>query len=198
MINFKNLNQETPFLIFKDKFDEARYANQSNIDAISISSYSLKNKEVNSRYVNLKFVIDKEFIFFSNYHSPKAHDFNSHNQISALIYWDKIDVQIRMKAKIKQTTKEFNFEYFSKRDDKKNALSISSKQSATIESYENVYKKYKHAFKSENLQECPDNWGGFSFVPYYFEFWKGHNSRLNKRESYELQNEKWIHSFLQP
>ena len=198
MINFKNLNQETPFLIFKDNFDKARYANQSNIDAISISSFSSKNKEVNSRYVNLKFVIDKEFIFFSNYQSPKAHDFNSHNQISALIYWDKIDVQIRMKAKIKQTTKEFNNEYFSKRDDKKNALSISSKQSAPIESYENVYKKYKHAFKSENLQECPDYWGGFSFVPYYFEFWKGHNSRLNRRESYELQNEKWIHGLLQP
>lgn len=198
MINFKNLNQETPFLIFKDKFDEAKYANQSNIDAISISSFSSKNKEVNSRYVNLKFVIDKEFIFFSNYQSPKAHDFNSHNQISALIYWDKIDVQIRMKAKIKQTTKEFNNEYFSKRDDKKNALSISSKQSAPIESYENVYKKYKHALKSENLQECPDYWGGFSFVPYYFEFWKGHDSRLNKRESYELQNEKWIHGLLQP
>ena len=198
MISFKNLNQETPFLIFKDNFDKARYANQSNIDAISISSFSSKNKEVNSRYVNLKFVIDKEFIFFSNYQSPKAHDFNSHNQISALIYWDKIDVQIRMKAKIKQTTKEFNNEYFSKRDDKKNALSISSKQSAPIESYENVYKKYKHAFKSENLQECPDYWGGFSFVPYYFEFWKGHNSRLNRRESYELQNEKWIHGLLQP
>ena len=28
-----------------------------------------------------------------------------------------------------------------------------------------------------------------------FEFWEGHESRLNKREVYELKDDKWIHSF---
>ena len=29
----------------------------------------------------------------------------------------------------------------------------------------------------------------------YFEFWEGHDSRLNRRETYELQNDEWIHRF---
>ena len=64
MIKFDNLIQETPYLVFKDRYDEAINAKQKNIEAISISSYSLTNKEVNSRYVNLKFINHKEFIFF--------------------------------------------------------------------------------------------------------------------------------------
>ena len=78
------------------------YASQKNIEAISISSYNTKKHEVDSRYVNLKFINNDEFIFFSNYKSPKASAFNSHNQIAALLYWPSINVQIRMKAKIRK------------------------------------------------------------------------------------------------
>ena len=67
---------------------------QKNIEAISISSYSSK-QEVNSRYVNLKFVNNNEFIFFSNYKSPKSIEFDSHKQITALIYWCNTNTQIR-------------------------------------------------------------------------------------------------------
>ena len=91
MIEFKNLSNETPYLILKEKYDESLKANQQNIEAISISSYSDESKEVNARYVNLKFVDDKKFIFFSNYLSPKSKEFNNHNQITALIYWNSIN-----------------------------------------------------------------------------------------------------------
>ena len=42
MIQFKNLSQEIPYLIFKDKYNDSIKANQSQIEAISIASYSLK------------------------------------------------------------------------------------------------------------------------------------------------------------
>ena len=112
MIQFDNLSQEIPYLVFKDKYDQSLNAKQKNIEAICISSYSPNNKEVNARFVNLKFVNDKEFIFFSNYNSPKSEEFNSHNQITALIYWNSVNVQIRMKGLIKKTSNEFNQNYF--------------------------------------------------------------------------------------
>ena len=198
MIKFNNLSQEIPYLLFKEKYNDSINANQSDIEAICIASYSSKRKEVNARFVNLKFVNDKEFIFFSNYKSSKSQDFISHNQITALIYWNSINVQIRMKALIKQTNSEFNQEYFKQRDKQKNALAISSDQSTPITSYEDVYKKYDKSLENDNLTECPDYWGGYSFVPHYFEFWEGHKSRLNKREVYEIKNNDWIHSILQP
>ena len=108
MIQFENLIQETPYLIFKELYEEAIKANQTNIEAISISSYSKEKKEVNSRYVNLKLVNERKFIFFSNYNSPKSKEFENHNQINALIYWNNTNVQIRMKAFIEKTSKNFN------------------------------------------------------------------------------------------
>ena len=157
-----------------------------------------EKKEVNSRFVNLKFVNDKEFIFFSNYNSPKSKDFTENNQITGLIYWNNINVQIRMKAFIEKTSVSFNDAYFAQRDKKKNALAISSNQSQIISSYEEVKKNFNETLDNDDLTKCPDYWGGYSFIPYYFEFWKGHESRLNKREAFLLNNENWIHSFLEP
>ena len=198
LIKFINDNSEAPYALLKSKYNAALKANQTNIEAISISSYSIQFNEVRSRFVNLKFIDNKEFIFFSNYQSPKAKDFLDHDQVSALIYWNNINVQIRLKGIIKKTPKEFNNIYFQNRSKKKNALAISSSQSVPIESYESVIKKYNNALKNNNLEKCPDYWGGYSFKPYYFEFWEGHETRLNKRNTYELKNNKWEHFVLQP
>jgi pyridoxamine 5'-phosphate oxidase len=198
MIQFNNLNQEIPYQLLKEKYDEALNAGQRGIEAISIASYNKEISEVDSRYVNLKFVTNDEFIFFSNYDSPKASSFNSHNQIAALVYWPSINVQIRMRAKTKKTSKEFNQKYFFDRSEEKNALAISSNQSKPIDSYSLVKENYYKSLKNDDLKKCPDYWGGFSFTPYHFEFWKGHESRLNKREVYKKIDDVWKHFILQP
>ena len=198
MIQFNNLNQEIPYLLFKKKYDDALNAGQKGTEAISISSYNEEISEVDSRYVNLKFISNGEFIFFSNYDSPKASAFNSHDQIAALVYWPSINVQIRMKAKIKRTTDEFNQNYFFDRSEEKNALAISSSQSKPIDSYNQVKENYNKSLKNDDLKKCPEYWGGFSFTPYIFEFWEGHESRINKREVYEKSDDSWKHLILQP
>jgi len=198
MIQFNNINQEIPYLLFEEKYDEALNAGQKGIEAISISSYDKEINEVDSRYVNLKFISNDEFIFFSNYDSPKASSFNSNNQIAALLYWPSINVQIRMKAKIKKTSNEYNQQYFYDRSKEKNALAISSSQSKPIDSYNQVKENYNKSLKNDDLKKCPEFWGGYSFTPYYFEFWEGHESRLNKREAYEKSDDSWNHLILQP
>jgi pyridoxamine 5'-phosphate oxidase len=198
MIEFKNLCKEAPYIILKEKYNEAADLGQENIQAIAISSYNDEKKEVDSRFVNLKFIDDKEFIFFSNYNSPKSIAFNSHNQIAALLYWPSTNVQIRMKANINQKSILFNQEYFKKRSIDKNALAICSNQSEVASSYNEIQTRYLEVKKSDDLLQCPDYWGGFSFTPYYFEFWEGHESRLNKREVYKKSDNSWVNSILQP
>ena len=198
MIQFNNVNQGIPYQLLIEKYDEAMNAGQKGIEAISIASYESKKNEVDSRYVNLKFISNDEFIFFSNYDSPKASSFSSHNQIAALVYWPSINVQIRMKAKIKRTTDEFNQNYFFNRSEEKNALAISSNQSKPIDSYNQVKENYNRSLESDDLKKCPEYWGGYSFTPYYFEFWEGHESRINKREVFDKIDGVWKHSFLQP
>ena len=198
MIHFNNIKKETPYIYFKEKYDRAIIAGQKSIEAISISSFDTKINEVNSRYVNLKFISNDEFIFFTNYDSPKASAFNSFDQISGLLFWSSINVQIRMKAKIKKTSKEFNQKYFFERSEEKNALAISSNQSKQIDSYSQVKENYNKSLENDDLKKCPEYWGGYSFIPYYFEFWEGHELRINKREVFEMVDGIWKHSFLQP
>ena len=136
---------------------------------------------------------------FSNYHSPKANQYESHNQVSILIYWASINTQVRMKAKIFKTSAEFSNEHFQGRTKEKNALAISSNQSQIIGSFDEVAENFHETLESMTSETVrPDFWGGYSFVPYYFEFWQGHKNRLNKRHVFELQDEEWAEQFLQP
>ena len=64
MIKFINVNQEKPYLIFKEKYDMAIKNEQKNIEAMSISSNNKINNEVECRYVNCKFIDKDCFIFF--------------------------------------------------------------------------------------------------------------------------------------
>ena len=63
MIKFNNLNQSMPYQLLKKKYDEAVDAGQKGIEAISISSYNKELNIVDSRFVNLKFINNDEFVF---------------------------------------------------------------------------------------------------------------------------------------
>ena len=199
MIKFLNLNSEKPYSYFQALYQEALENGQKGIEAISVSSYNRASSEVEARYVNLKYIANNEWIFFSNYHSPKANQFESHSQVSILIYWASINTQIRMKAKIFKTSAEFSNEHFQGRTKEKNALAISSNQSQIIGSFDEVEKNFYETLESMTSEMVrPDFWGGYSFIPYYFEFWQGHKNRLNKRHVFELQDKEWAERFLQP
>ena len=62
MIRFNSLNQGEPYLTFKQKYCMALDLGQKNIEAIAISSYNIKQNEVDSRFVNLKFIDDDKLM----------------------------------------------------------------------------------------------------------------------------------------
>ena len=199
MIKFLNLSSEKPYLHFKSSYQAALDSGQKGIEAISVSSFNKTSNEVEARYVNLKYIDGNEWIFFSNYNSPKSQQFKSHNQVSVLIYWASTNTQIRMKAKISKTSAEFSDQHFQGRTKEKNALAISSNQSQTIDSFDEVSKNFYNTLENMTTEtNRPNFWGGYSFTPYYFEFWQGHENRLNKRLVFEKQDKEWIEQILQP
>ena len=199
MINIEKISSTEPYKRFRNFYNKAFDADQKVIEAISISSFDRQNNEVESRHVNLKYIIGEEWIFFSNYDSPKAKQFEMHDQITALFFWNSINVQIRIKAIINKSDEDFSNLHYISRAKEKNALAHSSKQSNNIESYDAVIKNYETILlDKEKLKKRPDYWGGFSFKPYYFEFWEGNIHRLNKREVFSKLDDIWKKNFLQP
>ena len=163
MIKFINPSPAKPYIHFQSLYEEALANGQRGIEAISISSYSQEMSEVEARYVNLKYIVNNEWIFFSNYNSPKAQQFESHSQISSLFFWSSINTQIRIKGLISKTSIEFSDEHFKGRTREKNALAISSNQSQVIDSYDEVTKNfYQTLNEMTNDTVRPDFWGGFS------------------------------------
>jgi len=89
--------------------------------------------------------------------------------------------------------------HFKSRSKEKNALAISSNQSQNIDSFDEVEMNFHQTLKSMTTDTVrPDFWGGFSLIPYYFEFWQGHKNRLNKRHAFEQKAGEWEERFLQP
>ena len=66
MIKFSLKNKDGPFERFMCEYDIAKKHKQKNIEAACLSTISNEN-QVNSRFVNIKYVNENEFIFFSNY-----------------------------------------------------------------------------------------------------------------------------------
>ena len=124
MINFIDNNDSYPYVMFRDFYSEALRKSQKNIEAICISSFDSEIGEVQARFVNLKYIKNEEWIFFSNYSSPKAKSFENHDQITASFFWNTTYTQVRIKAKIRKTDKAFSDYHFDKRSIEKMHLQL--------------------------------------------------------------------------
>ncbi len=199
MIQLENIAKSKPYIIFEKLYKEAVSKDQKYVEAMCISSYDEIENIPDSRFVNLKYIIGENWTFFSNYNGPKSKQFNSNNHISAIFFWNSLNVQIRMKAKIYKSDKDVSDEHFNNRNYKKNALAVSSMQSQSIESHEKIIENYEKAIKNKTLiSNRPDYWGGYTFTPYYFEFWRGHEHRINKRDVFYKKDNHWKQKVLQP
>ena len=99
MISLIDLSDAPPYKKFNKFYKLALKKEQKNIEAISISSYDFKKNEPNCRFVNLKFIIDDEWIFFSNYLSPKANEFDKNPNIAATFFGKILIVKYESKQK---------------------------------------------------------------------------------------------------
>tara|TARA_B100000963_G_scaffold337865_1_gene334213 strand:- start:780 stop:1385 length:606 start_codon:yes stop_codon:yes gene_type:complete len=201
MIEFKVTKSLTssPIEKLEKLYKKAVENNQILPQAVCISSIDIENDFVDSRFVNLKYVNNRDFIFFSNYLSKKGIQFDKspNTQVTMVIYWNTLDIQVRIRGIIRKISSNESDKHFNKRTKQKNALSISSNQSSVIDSYESVKTKYHEALNKANLQR-PQYWGGYKLKASYIEFWKGSENRLNKREVFEFLDNKIKKYYLEP
>ena len=198
MIVFQNLPQTKPYQLFYESYQAATEADQPHVYAAAISSYNPSKQLVVSRFVNIKYIDGEDWLFFTNYNSPKAEAFAQHKQICALFFWPPTYTQIRIHAHIEKVSPDRSDAHFIGRREEKNALAISSQQSQAIDSIDSVIAKYDDVLKSADLKKRPDYWGGYVFRPFYFEFWKGSQYRLNHRQVFNKKEGEWVASILEP
>ena len=197
---FNNLHKERPFELFHDYYARAEEHGDKFAEAGCISSVDQANQP-HSRFVNFKYFFEDNLIFFSNYESHKAQQFEANNKVSVNFWWPNLEVQVRIEGIISKCEEKFSDEHFQGREPGKNIAAIISEQSKEIESYELLKDKYQ-AMKEkvengEYTKSRPEKWGGYQIKVNFFEFWEANDDRLNYRECYRRDGDSWSKFFLQ-
>lgn len=195
----EKLIEADPFNQFKLWFDATMITEKSDPTAMVLSTVD-ENGWPDSRVVLLKGIEKDTFVFFTNYDSNKAKQLQ-HTPYAALnFYWPQMARQIRIRGRVKRTSKEESDLYFSSRPLESQLGAIASSQSREIanrqvleDAFNNLLAEYR---QKPVVRPC--NWGGFYLIPDEIEFWQGRDSRLHDRFHYFKQHDNWVFRRLAP
>lgn len=190
---------DNPFKQFEKWFDHAVECKVKEPNAMVVSTVSPDGAPT-SRVVLLKSWDENGFVFYTNYHSKKAHDIEGNNKVSALFVWLDLERQLRINGTAEKVSTAESLRYFLSRPFGSRLGAWVSNQSSIITSrslLEMQFDKMKRKFADGKIP-LPDFWGGFRIVPNYFEFWQGRENRLHDRFAYSQKDGGWEISRLAP
>lgn len=183
-----------PVQQFEVWLNEALKAGVEEATAMVLATATPEGKP-SSRVVLLKGIEQGSFIFFTNYLSRKGQQLAANPQAAITFFWPGVERQVRLEGTIRKLDETASDMYFHSRPKASQIGAWASPQSQEVESrteLERAEQHYAEKFKASVEIPRPENWGGFQFLPAYFEFWQGRPSRLHDRIVYEKEkNGSW-------
>jgi len=147
------------------------------------------------RMVLLKAADEKGFVFFTNYESRKGRELAENPRAALLVHAP--GRQIRVEGDVERLPAEESDAYWETRPLRSRAGAVASRQSAVLESREDL----EHAVEelvAAGAPMRPPNWGGFRLTPHTWEFWEHRDDRLHDRTRYQRDGDGWITERLYP
>jgi pyridoxamine 5'-phosphate oxidase len=196
----EKLVDRDPIKQFQEWFNDAIAAKLPLPEAMTLAPATPQGRP-SSRMVLLKQVDDQGFVFFTNYHSPKAQELESNPYAALVFYWPQLDRQVRVEGKVERTSAEESATYFKTRPRESQIGAWASPQSSVIpgrEVLEERVKELEEYYRDRDI-ECPGHWGGYRLRPNRIEFWKSRVGRLHDRILYERSSDDaWLIKRLAP
>ena len=170
-----------PIELFQKWFKEAQDKEIRDPNAMQIATVS-KNGFPSVRTVLLKDIINRNFVFYTNYESRKSKEIFETGKVAICFYWKSINRQVRVVGEIDKIPEKVSDQYFESRSLGSRIGAWASIQSQPLKNRETLLKRvaeFKDKF-DENVPR-PKHWGGFKIVPNEFEFWQDGDFRLHDR-----------------
>ena len=190
----------TPFILFKDWFDEVQSkGKEQETNAMTLSTQQ-PDGGVASRVVLLKEVSDEGFVFYTNYNSSKGQSIKHNNQVCISFFWQSMERQVIIQGTATKLPPELSDQYFQSRPRGSQMGAHVSNQSEVIENRFTLEKRLKFLeVKYKNkLIPRPTHWGGYVVSPHSIEFWQGRTNRLHDRLVYIQKSSNWVIKRLSP
>jgi pyridoxamine 5'-phosphate oxidase len=188
-----------PIAKFIRWLDEARRLRIPNYEAMALAT-AVRAGKTSVRFVLLKGIDERGFVFFTDARSRKGHELRSNPRASLALYWQPKGRQVRVEGGVQEVSPEEADAYWATRPRQSQLAASTSYQSAQLHSRAELLGRYSRLARKLRNQEVPRPpwWTGFRVRPDVIEFWIHREHRLHDREMYRRRGREWRRSLLQP
>ena len=189
---------DDPMALFEQWQQDASAAGLADPTGVVVATVQ-PDGSIRQRFVLLKGVSERSFVFFTNYNSDKAVALADNDRASMLFPWNELDRQVSVSGRVEKIAETESDAYFAARPRASQIAAWTSQQSQPIASrsvLEHQYQETLRRFDGSDVPR-PPHWGGFRLVPERIEFWQGGEDRLHDRFVYQYAD-GWGRSRLQP
>lgn len=189
---------ELPNSLLQSWLKDAKNKGFKEFNAMVLSTVGREAKP-SSRIVLLKEIMPSgALVFYTNYNSRKGAEIIKNPFAALHFYWSELERQIRIEGRIIKTSSERSEAYFDTRPVESRASAMVSPQSEKIDNLKALKERSQYLIENPHEIKHPENWGGYEFIPNFFEFWQGGKYRLHDRISYSLKGNQWVKDRLAP
>ena len=163
-------------------FAEAKTQVEVNYNAVSLATCDAQGRP-DVRVVLVKNIHAGGLEFFTNRESTKAKHLQANPYGAMVVYWAKLNKQIRVRGIISELGREQVAKYFATRSRASQLGAWSSSQSRPMAEFavlQDAVKKYEGKFAGSEVA-LPDHWTGYVLEPQEMEFWIEGDARLHRR-----------------
>ena len=188
-----------PIRLFRSWFAAARRAGVAAPEAMALATADRRGRP-SVRFVLLKGVDDRGFVFYTNADSRKGGEIAANPRASLALYWQPIARQVRVEGRIERVSDAEADAYWATRPRESRFAGSVSRQSRPLRSRADLIARWRKLVRDVGDGEIPRpaNWTGFRIVPDAIEFWRERPHRLHERDSFVRSRSGWKRSMLNP